>query len=125
MTDFASQRRRDGAFFEDWSPWKVLGGHMWERRGRYHLRSGQASYHCILMQRLPYDGRPGFEVTAPGRIDVDRLLRSVPGAYEPRIAKGSTGRFARWYVPADSWQGLRAVLPTISEITKRIYGVAP
>lgn len=125
MTDFATERLRDGAFFEDWSPWKVLGGHLWERHGRYHLRSGQASYHCILMQRLPYDGRPGFEVTVPGRIAIANLLRRIPGAYEPKIAKGPRGLFDRWYVPAESWRELRTALPTISDITEKLYGAAP
>ncbi len=116
------QRLRDGAFFEDWSPWKVLGGHLWELHGLYHLRSGQASYHCILLERLPFDGRPGFEVTTPCRIDIARLLRPIPGAYEPRIGKGSRGRFDRWYVPAESWRQLRSVLPAISDITRTVYG---
>jgi len=120
--DINLQRRRDGAFFEDWSPWRILGGHQWERHGLYRVRSGQASYHCMLMERLPYDGRPGFDLTAPGRSDIFELMRSVPGAYKPKIGKGSIGIFTRWYVPAESWRELRAVLPDIARITQAVYG---
>lgn len=121
-TEVEIQRRRDGAFFEDWSAWADLGSgpsyryispQMGSRR-RLH----EPSYHCLLMERLPFDGRAGFEVTTPRDNHSWQLCKSIPGAYQPRLIKGACSNFVRWYIPAESWQQLRAILPELSRITR-------
>lgn len=118
MTATAMQRQRDAAFFEDWSEWRDLGSrprgsHISAQMGYRPASGAVPHYHCLLRHRLPHDGRPGFEMAVPQSIRIARLLKSVPGAYEPRFRSGPYGAFDEWYVPAESWEALRAVLPAI------------
>lgn len=122
ISDIDLQRRRDGAFFEDWSEWHDLGTppRHYRTRDGFYVRTGNhhTSYHCLLRERLPYDGRAGFEVAVPQATGIYNLLRKVPGAAIPcGIPKGGGAGFDLWYVPAESWQELRKVLPAIKAKT--------
>lgn len=120
-SDLDIQRRRDGAFFEDWSQWRDLGSPKLYRQcsprtGARRVNVHAPSYHCALRERLPYDGRAGFEVAIPQKISIYRLLRAIPGAYKPPLRMGPAGNVETWYVPAESWEALRAALPAIKRI---------
>lgn len=119
------QRRRDGAFFEDWSEWRDLGSpDHWARCAggmRRRVRGVCVSFFVELCWRLPFDGRSGFEVHVPKLSTIDRLLRPIKGAHQPRIPRGNAGNYTVWYVPAEEWEALRLVLPRIKAIVTARY----
>lgn len=125
MTDIALQRRRDEAFFEDWSEWDSLDDLPMpdKGRGRYVRRpDNHHRYYCRLNSTVNWMGGPAFEIAIPGDNRIYLLLKAVPGIRRHPGLNG-TNQFAfhrmqsTYFTPAESWRELRAALPAIKAAT--------
>lgn len=114
-----TQRAADAAFFEDWADWSSLGGppkynnHPIGRRP-----TGAPTYHCTLRRHSAFAGGPAFEIAVPQNLAIDTLLRRVGGRRYPHRRSGPV---EIWFVAADRWSELRAVLPQIRATIARIF----
>lgn len=115
MPNIETQRLRDGAFFEDWSQWRKLGG--WPQWRQCHpavgkRRTGMPHYYLDLHERaVLLDGKPGFEIGVPHLASIYKLLTAIPGAREWPDRMTAQRGIKVWSVPAEEWQRLRAALP--------------
>lgn len=121
----------DGAFFEDWRAWRDLGG----GAERYPpARRHRPAYWCELRLDVPELGhQPGFVMQVPGdKMVHDLLLPLRPTRYRMRMCGGKPADVYQqsnynqmFYLPAERWRDLRAILPRIMTIIaarQRRYG---
>ena len=80
--DIALQRRRDEAFFEDWSEWASLDDLPEPDKRRGYFLQQPDNHHrfaCRLLRNVNWIGGPAFEVSLPGDDRIYRLIKRVPG----------------------------------------------
>lgn len=108
------QRRRDAAFFEDWSEWESLDDLPVADKGfGYHVQwpIDHNLYWCVLRHRSGRIGGPAFELALPESYPISRMIQALPGVRRmPGRFHGSPGNYL---VPAEHWQQLRKILPAL------------
>lgn len=125
-SDIDLQRRRDGAFFEDWSAWASLDDLPPPDKpaGRYiQWPARHNRYWCVLRSRVDWIGGPAFELSLPSSSRIASMARRLPGARQhPALLGAHRTAFARlgetWFVPAEHWVALKIALPSIKQAVK-------
>lgn len=113
-------RRRDAAFFEDWTEWDSLDDLPRPDRQFGHFRQSPEDhnrYWCMLRKHSDRMGGPCFEMSLPQDATVERLIDGIPGVRRmPGRFHGSAGHLL---VPAEHWRQLRERLPIIKAAVKK------
>lgn len=117
LSDIDLQRRRDGAFFEDWSQWRDLGG--WAQWVQCHpsvgkRRTNMPAFFLRLEKRALLIDGPGFEIGVPQRAAIETALRRLRGIKWPSRIHAQRGIYM-WSVPAEEWPALQEALPSIRQ----------
>lgn len=116
-----TQRRRDAAFFEDWSAWGSLDDlPPPDRQAGHFLQwpSKHNRYWCMLRSHVDWLGGAAFELSLPPDHPTCLMVAKLPGARQHPALLGRNRHAYRkldstYFVPAENWQAVRSALPAI------------